>query len=99
MVRDRTGQPRVWRPRRGAQGVGPARAVRSGARASARPPLPRNLVVVAPFEASAEACPARMLVVVGLFGLAIGSFLNVVNGRLPRSEERRVGKEGVSRRW
>jgi len=38
---------------------------------------------VAPFEAVAEVCPAGVLVVVGLFGLAIGSFLNVVIARVP----------------
>jgi leader peptidase (prepilin peptidase) / N-methyltransferase len=40
-------------------------------------------VTVAPFEAVAEAWPAGMFVVVGLFGLAIGSFLNVVIARVP----------------
>jgi len=40
-------------------------------------------VIVAPLPAVAEAWPAGMLVAVGLFGLAIGSFLNVVIVRVP----------------
>jgi leader peptidase (prepilin peptidase)/N-methyltransferase len=40
-------------------------------------------VIVASFEAVAEAWPTGMFVVVGLFGLAIGSFLNVVVARVP----------------
>jgi leader peptidase (prepilin peptidase) / N-methyltransferase len=40
-------------------------------------------VIVAPFAAIDEAWPAGMLVVVGLFGLALGSFLNVVIARVP----------------
>ncbi|MGH7345910.1 MAG: prepilin peptidase [Candidatus Rokuibacteriota bacterium] len=38
---------------------------------------------MAPFLAVDEAWPAGMLVVVGLFGLALGSFLNVVIARVP----------------
>jgi leader peptidase (prepilin peptidase)/N-methyltransferase len=40
-------------------------------------------VTVAPFEAVAKAWPTGMLAVVGLFGLALGSFLNVVIARVP----------------
>jgi leader peptidase (prepilin peptidase)/N-methyltransferase len=40
-------------------------------------------VIVTPFEAVADAWPTGMLVVVGLFGLALGSFLNVVIARVP----------------
>jgi leader peptidase (prepilin peptidase)/N-methyltransferase len=40
-------------------------------------------VSVAPLFAVDEAWPAGILVVVGLFGLALGSFLNVVIARLP----------------
>jgi leader peptidase (prepilin peptidase) / N-methyltransferase len=40
-------------------------------------------VIVAPFAAVDEAWPGGMLVVVGLFGLALGSFLNVVIARVP----------------
>jgi len=40
-------------------------------------------VIVAPFEIFADACPIGMLAVVGLFGLALGSFLNVVIARVP----------------
>ena len=39
--------------------------------------------MVAPFETVAETYPAGMLVAVGLFGLALGSFLNVVIVRVP----------------
>ena len=40
-------------------------------------------MIVAPFESFADACPTVMLAVVGLFGLALGSFLNVVIARVP----------------
>ena len=40
-------------------------------------------MIVAPLAAIDEACPAALLVVVGLFGLALGSFLNVVIARVP----------------
>ena len=40
-------------------------------------------MTVAPFAALDEAWPTGMLVVVGLFGLALGSFLNVVIARVP----------------
>ncbi len=40
-------------------------------------------MIVRPFAAIDEAWPAGMLVVVGLFGLALGSFLNVVIARVP----------------
>ena len=40
-------------------------------------------MIVTPFAAIDEACPAGMLAVVGLFGLALGSFLNVVIARVP----------------
>lgn len=40
-------------------------------------------MIVAPLRAVADAWPAGMFVVVGLFGLAIGSFLNVVIVRVP----------------
>ena len=40
-------------------------------------------MIVTPFEAVADACPTGVLVVVGLLGLALGSFLNVVIARVP----------------
>ena len=40
-------------------------------------------MIVAPFEGFAEACPTGILAVIGLFGLALGSFLNVVIARVP----------------
>lgn len=40
-------------------------------------------MIVAALRAVADACPAGMLVAVGLFGLVIGSFLNVVVVRVP----------------
>lgn len=40
-------------------------------------------MIVAPLEAVADAWPTGVLVVVGLFGLALGSFLNVVIARVP----------------
>jgi len=40
-------------------------------------------VIVAPFAAIDETCPAVLPAVVGLFGLALGSFLNVVIARVP----------------
>jgi leader peptidase (prepilin peptidase)/N-methyltransferase len=40
-------------------------------------------VTVTPFAAVDEVWPVGMLVVVGLFGLALGSFLNVVIARVP----------------
>jgi len=40
-------------------------------------------VIVAPFEAVADVWPTAGLVFIGLFGLALGSFLNVVIARIP----------------
>lgn len=40
-------------------------------------------MIVVPFAAIDEAWPTGMLLVVGLFGLALGSFLNVVIARVP----------------
>jgi len=40
-------------------------------------------VIVAPLRAVADAWPTGMVVAIALFGLAIGSFLNVVIARVP----------------
>ena len=40
-------------------------------------------MIVAPFEAVADVWPTAGLVFIGLFGLALGSFLNVVIARIP----------------
>jgi leader peptidase (prepilin peptidase) / N-methyltransferase len=43
-------------------------------------------VIVAPFDAVADVWPTAGPVVIGLFGLALGSFLNVVIARIPAGE-------------
>ena len=83
VVRARARQPPERQRRCRAQGMGAPGAVRPQARRFPRTRLHSDLVTVAQLESVADAWPIGLVVVVGLFGLALGSFLNVVIARLP----------------
>src|SRR4029077_20856135 len=66
-----------------AHGLGNPRTARQEVCQPHRAPGPSDLVNVTALQAVADGCPAGMLAAVVLFGLAIGSFLNVVIVRVP----------------
>ncbi len=80
------GEVRVGTASGRAHGLGNPRTDRQEARKPHRARVPSNLVNVATLQAVADAWPAGMLAAVVLFGLAIGSFLNVVIVRVPEVE-------------
>src|SRR4030095_1505738 len=82
-VRDHAGVLRIRTDSRCTHRVGHPRTDRQEVRQSHRARVHSDLVNVTTLQAVADAWPAGMLVAVVLFGLAIGSFLNVVIVRVP----------------
>src|SRR5207249_10274049 len=83
VVRARPCFPRAGRAARRPDRLGDPRNARPQSGGRDRTRIPPDLVIVLSLPAVADAWPAGMVVAVALFGLAIGSFLNVVIARVP----------------